>query len=187
MKALLSIASGINRANEVVGRIAYWLSLGMVLVGALNAIVRYLDRFSGLGLSSNTYIELQWYMFSALFLLTAGYTLKHDAHVRVDVLYGRLSPRGRAWINVLGVILFLIPFCILMIGTSWPYFLDSWGRLEVSPDPGGLPRYPIKAVIPLAFALVLLQGVSLMIHELAVLLRYEAPTSDSRPDFGDGI
>lgn len=187
MKTLLSIAAGIDWINELAGRFAYWLSLGMVLVGALNALVRYLDRFSGLGLSSNTYIELQWYMFAALFLLAAGYTLKYDAHVRVDVLYGRLSARGRAWINVLGVALFLLPFCVLMIATSWPYVLDSWHRLEVSPDPGGLPRYPIKAVIPIAFALVMLQGISLFIRELAVLTRREPPSAEPRADFGEGV
>lgn len=165
----LRIASFIDRTNERIGRIVYWLTLAMVLVGAYNAIVRYLDRYTGLGLSSNTYIELQWYMYSLVFLLGAAYTLKHNAHVRVDVLFTRLKPRGRAWINLLGTLLFLIPFCILVLWTSWPAVRNSWIVGEMSPDPGGLPRYPIKAVIPLAFLLLMVQGVSLAIKQIAVL------------------
>lgn len=169
MQRWLRLASGIDHFNEWTGRIVYWLTLGMVLVGAYNAIVRYLDRFTGLGLSSNTYIELQWYMFSLIFLLGAAYTLKHNAHVRVDVLYSRLSPRGRAWINLGGTVLFLIPFCILVIWTSWPTVRNSWAVMEVSPDPGGLPRYPIKTVIPLAFLLLMIQGLSILIKQIALL------------------
>ena len=169
MRRLLGFADAIDRLNERVGRVVCWLTLLMVLVSALNAVFRYVDRFSGLRLSSNTYIELQWYMFAAVFLLAAAYTLRHDAHVRVDVFYGRLSNRGRAWVNLAGTVLFLIPFCMLMIATSWPFVVDSWGRLEDSPDPGGLPRYPIKAIIPIAFALLLLQGLALLIRQIALL------------------
>lgn len=165
----LRIATRIDRTNEWIGRIVYWLTLVMVLIGAYNALVRYLDRYTGLGLSSNTYIELQWYLYSLVFLLGAAYTLKHNAHVRVDVLFVRLSPRGRAWINLLGTILFLIPFCALVLWTSWPAVRNSWIVGEMSPDPGGLPRYPIKAVIPLAFLLLMIQGVSLAIKQVAVL------------------
>lgn len=165
----LRIASRIDRTNEWIGRLVYWLTLFMVLFGAYNALVRYLDRYTGLGLSSNTYIELQWYLFSLVFLLGAAYTLKHNAHVRVDVLFARLSPRGRAWINLLGTLLFLIPFCILVLWTAWPAVRNSWIVREVSPDPGGLPRYPIKAAIPLAFTLLMLQGISLAIKQVAVL------------------
>ena len=147
----------------------YWLTLVMVGVGAYNALVRYLDRFTGLGLSSNTYIELQWYMYSLIFLLGAAYTLKHDAHVRVDVLLARLTPRGRAWVNLAGTLLFLLPFCFFVIRMSWPTVYNSWAVWEVSPDPGGLPRYPIKTVIPIAFALLFLQGISLAIKQIAFL------------------
>jgi len=170
---MLFLASGLDRLNEWIGRVVLWLTLAMVLIGSYNALVRYLDRYSGLGLSSNMYLELQWYMFSVVFLLGAAYTLKHHAHVRVDVLYTHLSPRGKAWINVLGTILFLLPFCTLMLWTSWPTVRDSWALLEMSPDPGGLPRYPIKTIIPIAFGLLFLQGLSLLIHELAILLGYE--------------
>ena len=169
MNRLLRLAAGIDRFNDAVGRVVYWLSLGMVLIGAFNAVARYLDRYIGVTLSSNTYIELQWYMFSAVFLLAAAYTLRHDGHVRVDVFYGRLSRRGKAWINVLGTVLFLIPLCIVIVVVSWPFVQDSWMRLEMSPDPGGLPRYPIKTLVPLAFVLLGLQGISMLIRETAVL------------------
>lgn len=165
----LRVASSIDGVNERLGRTVYWLTLFMVLIGAYNAIVRYLDRFTGLGLSSNTYIELQWYLFSLVFLLGAAYTLKHDAHVRVDVLFSRLSPRGRAWINLLGTVLLLVPFCVLVLWTSWPSVKNSWAVLERSPDPGGLPRYPIKTMIPVAFFLLMLQGFVLAVRQIAFL------------------
>ena len=169
MRTLLRIAHRIDQTNEWIGRAVYWLTLVMVGVGAYNALVRYLDRFTGLGLSSNTYIELQWYMYSLIFLLGAAYTLKHDAHVRVDVLLVRLTPRGRAWVNLAGTLLFLLPFCFFVIRMSWPTVYNSWAVWEVSPDPGGLPRYPIKTVIPIAFALLFLQGISLAIKQIAFL------------------
>lgn len=169
MPFLLRIADRIDRANEWIGRGVYWLTLFMVLIGAFNAIARYLDRYTGLGLSSNTYIELQWYMYSVVFLLGAAYTLKHNAHVRVDVLITRLSPRGRAWINFWGTILFLIPFCIFVLWTSWPSVSNSWEVLETSPDPGGLPRYVIKTAIPVAFVLLMAQGVSMAVKQVAIL------------------
>jgi len=169
MQRWLRLAHGIDRFSERTGRLVYWLTLGMVLLGAFNAVARYLDRYTGLGLSSNMYIELQWYLFSLVFLLGAAYTLKHDAHVRVDVVYGRLSKRGRAWIDLIGTVLFLFPFCILMLWTSWPAVINSWSVLEVSPDPGGLPRYPIKTVIPIAFLLLMIQGLSMLIKQISVI------------------
>lgn len=169
MHRWIRLADGIDRFSERTGRIVYWLTLLMVLVGAYNAIVRYLDRYTGLGLSSNTYIEMQWYLFSLVFLLAGAYALKQDAHVRVDVLYGRLSPRGQAWINLGGTVLFLLPFCVLMLWVAWPALADSWMRREMSPDPGGLPRYPIKTVVPVAFVLLFVQGVAFLIRQIAVL------------------
>lgn len=179
MQRALRIADGIDRVSEWLGRAMTWLTLAMVLVGAYNAIVRYLDRFTGLGLSSNFYIELQWYLFSLVFLLGASYTLKYDAHVRVDVLYGRLSRKGQAWINVLGTVLFLIPFCLLILWTSGEALARGvWAIDEMSPDPGGLPRFPIRLVIPLAFVFLMLQGVAFLLREVAVLLR---PSSSTEP------
>ena len=169
MQRWLRLASGIDRFNEWTGRSLYWLTLAMVLIGSFNAIVRYLDRYTGLSLSSNTYIELQWYLFSLVFLLGAAYTLKHNAHVRVDVYYGRLSARGKAWVDLLGTVLLLLPFCVLMLWAAWPVVRESWSLLEVSPDPGGLPRYPIKTVIPIAFLLLMVQGGAMLIRQIAIL------------------
>lgn len=169
MRIALVIARGIDRLSAAAGSLASWLALLMILIGAYNAVVRYLGRFMGWSLSSNVYIELQWYLFSVVFLLGAAYTLERNAHVRVDVFYGRLSPRSQAWIDFLGGLVFLIPFCIFALVTSWPLVANSWAVREVSSDPGGLPRYPIKAVILLAFSLLLLQAVSQVIHRLGFL------------------
>lgn len=187
MDRWLGWARRINRLNDWIGRALYWLTLGMVGVGAFNALVRYLDKYTGLGLSSNMWIELQWYLFSLVFLLGAAYTLKADDHVRVDVLYSWLSRKGQAWINVLGTLFFLIPFCSVVLWVSIPFASTSWSILEASPDPGGLPRYPIKTVIPIALVLVIAQGISLMIREVAVILGHEVerdPDQASRPRAG---
>lgn len=182
MQSWLRLASWIDRLNDQIGRWVYWLSLIMVLMGAYNALARYIDRFTGWGLSSNTYIELQWYLFSILFLLGAAYTLKHDSHVRVDVFYGRLSARGKAWINLLGTLLFLFPFCILMLVMSWSSVANSWAVWEMSPDPGGLPRYPIKTIIPIAFVLLILQGISMVVRQIAILKETEKPNTSTEGD-----
>lgn len=166
---LKRVASSIDLFNERVGKVVYWLTLIMVTIGAYNAIARYFDRYTGWGLSSNTYIELQWYLFSLVFLLGAAYTLKHNSHVRVDVLYGRLSRKKKAWVNLFGTVLFLFPFCILMIIVSWPSVQNSWAVMEMSPDPGGLPRYPIKTMIPIAFILLILQGISMLFNQIVIL------------------
>ena len=146
-----------------------WLALLMILVGAYNAVARYLGRFLQANLSSNAYIELQWYMFSALFLLGAAYTLKEGGHVRVDVLYGRLGDRGKAWIDLVGTLLFLLPFCAAALWLSWPMVVESWRHLEGSPDSGGLPRYPVKTLMLFAWALLLLQGLSFAISRALFL------------------
>jgi TRAP-type mannitol/chloroaromatic compound transport system permease small subunit len=188
MQRLLKIARGIDRFSTRTGQVVYWLTLVMVLLGSFNAIVRYLDKYTGLGLSSNTYIELQWYLFGLVFLLGAAYTLRDNAHVRVDVFYGRLSRRGRAWVNIGGTVAFLLPFCITMIVVSWPAVRNSWLILEGSPDPGGLPRYPIKTVIPIAFVLLGFQGVSLLIKSLSVVVEStEAEESDESASMGGHV
>jgi TRAP-type mannitol/chloroaromatic compound transport system permease small subunit len=174
MQRLMHIAEAIDRFSNRTGRALSWLTLGMVLVGSFNAIVRYLARFTGVRLSSNMYIELQWYLFSLLFLLGGAYALRTNSHVRVDVLYGRLSRKGRAWIDLLGVVLLLMPFCLLMLWVSWPAVVNSWTVLEQSPDPGGLPRYPIKTAIPVAFVLLLVQSVSFAIRAVASILGKDA-------------
>ncbi len=164
MRLLLGLARGIDRLNDAVYVAIRWLTLAMIAVGALNAIARYLTKYTGLSLTSNAYLDLQWYMFSLIFLLGAAAGLRQEVHVRVDVLYSRLSARARAWIDVLGTALFLLPFCVMMLVTSWPAIRNSWAVREGAPDPGGLARYPIKTVILICFVLLFLQGVSRLIR-----------------------
>jgi TRAP-type mannitol/chloroaromatic compound transport system permease small subunit len=183
MHPLLPLARGVDALNRRLGQAAAWLTLLMVLIAALNAVLRYTDRFVQLGLSSNAWIELQWYLFSAVFLLGAPYALQVGAHVRVDVFYGRLGLRGRAWIDLLGGLLFLLPFCVFGLWTSWPAIRESIAVREGSPDPGGLPRYPIKALVLLAFALLALQGLSEVLKRLA-LLRGASPAEAGIADRG---
>ena len=166
--------SWVDRLNDRLGRGVSWLTLAMVLVGAYNTVARYLGEYLRLSLSSNTYIELQWYLFSVVFLLGAAYALRHDAHVRVDVIYSRLGERGQHWVNLIGTALFLLPFSILGLCTAWPMVRDSWSVREVSPDAGGLARYPIKTVILLAFALLVLQGLSNLAKYASALQRDES-------------
>lgn len=163
MRRSLRIAGAIDRFTNQIGRVVLWLTVVMTLLGAYNAIGRYIGRYIGVQLSSNAYIELQWYLFSVIFLLGAGYVLEHDAHVRVDVIYGRFSERGKAWIDLLGTVLLTIPFCIFVLWVSWPSVRNSWLIREVSPDPGGLPRYPLKALILIGFGLLLLQAIAELI------------------------
>ena len=172
MKPLIKLAEGIDRFSHRTGTIVSWLALAMILIGAFNALARTLARDFGVDLSSNAFIELQWYMFSVLFLAGAAYTLKHGAHVRVDVLYGQLPSKGKVWINLVGAVIFLIPFSVLMIWVSWSSVVNSWTVLEQSPDPGGLPRYPIKTLVPIAFVLLIVQGISEIIKNIAKLRGY---------------
>lgn len=164
MKALLSLARAIDALNERVGRLAIWLVLLATLISAGNALVRY-----GLNTSSNAWLEIQWYLFALIFLLGAGYTLKHDGHVRIDVLYGRASPRVQAWVDLLGGLFFLLPMSGLIAWLGWEFFLSSFRIQETSPDAGGLLRWPIKLAIPLGFALLWLQGLAEVIKRAAFL------------------
>lgn len=174
MHRLHRITEWIDSLNDRVGRLASWLVLVIVLLGAWNAVARYATRFTELSLSSNAYLELQWYLFSAMFLLGGAYTLKSDEHVRVDVLHATLHPRMRARIDVAGTLLFLIPFCCFMLWASWFPVKNAWAIREMSPDPGGLPRYPVKTLIPVAFVLLLLQAVALLIKRLSFMRRMDA-------------
>lgn len=169
MPTLLRLSNSIDRLNGWIGRMTGWLLLAMIFVGALGAILRYAGQPLGLSVSLNALGEGQWYLFSAVFLLAAAWALREDAHVRVDVLFGRLSPKKKAAIDLAGTILFLLPFCVLMLWATWPAVMDSWAVREGSPDPGGLPRYPVKALVPIAFALLFLQGISQSIKATVVL------------------
>lgn len=162
-------SAAIDRLNDLIGAGIRWLVLAMVLVGAYNAIARYVGRSIDVTLTSNALLDLQWYFFSLIFLLGAGYALNQDVHVRVDVLHSRLGERGKAWVDVLGTALFLLPFCIVMLVVSYPAVRNSWATGEVSPDPGGLARYPIKSVILASFVLLMLQGLSQMVKKVGVL------------------
>jgi len=163
------IAAAIDRCNGWLGIGVAWLTLLMVIVGAYNAIARKLDQYSALSLSSNAYIEAQWYMFSVVFLLGAAWTLREDGHVRVDVLYGRLGRIGKARIDLAGTLLFLLPFCVASLWFSLPSVLSAWQVHEISPDPGGLPRYPLKLVLPVTLVCLALQGHALAVRYVGVL------------------
>lgn len=164
MKLLLRLSQGIDALNEWTGRAVLWLVLAASLVGALNAIVRYAFH-----ISSNAYLETQWYMFALIFLLASGYTLKHNGHVRVDVLYSRFSKQTQHWVDLLGTLLFLLPMVGLVLWLSWPLAAESLRIREMSPDVGGLPRWPIKLAVPVGFVLLGLQGVSEIIKRIAAL------------------
>ena len=183
MWRVLSLAHLIDRVNERVGRAVSWLVLIMALVSAGNAISRKL-----FDLGSNAFLELQWTLFAAVFLLAAGYTLKHNEHVRIDVASGRLSPRARAVIDIFGTLFFLFPLCLLILYHGLPFFLDSYRSGEVSNNPGGLTLWPGKLLIPLGFALLLLQGVAEIIKRIA-FLRGQAgePTPPHSPEAEDMI
>jgi TRAP-type mannitol/chloroaromatic compound transport system permease small subunit len=161
---LLRLSRAIDALNERVGQLVYWLVLVAVLVSAANAIVRYL-----FDIGSNGWLELQWYLFSAVFLLASGYTLRHNEHVRIDVVISHLSPRLRAWIDLVGSLFFLLPMAIVILVLSWPMFVESVVRNEFSADAGGLLRWPVKLLIPLGFLLLTLQGLSEIIKRVAFL------------------
>ena len=169
MPLALRFARLIDRINAAVGKAACVLLIGMVGLGAVTAVLRYVGRPLGISLTSNAFLEGQWYLFSAVFLLAAAWGLRENAHVRVDVLYGRFGERGRAVIDLAGTLLFLLPFCALMLWATGPSVAESWAVREVSPDPGGLPRYPIKALVPAAFVLLFLQGIAEAIKAVARL------------------
>ncbi len=187
MRVLLKLAEGIDWLNTKVGQLMYWLSLLMILVGVYNATVRYLGSFIGQNLSSNAYLELQWYLFGAIFMLAAAYALRQDAHVRVDIFYSRLSPKGKAWLDLFGSILFLLPFCAITIWLSLNWVEFSWKIHEMSSDPSGLPRYPIKTVVPVAFVLLFLQGISQLIKCVAVIRGDRVPESPARDELESGL
>jgi TRAP-type mannitol/chloroaromatic compound transport system permease small subunit len=175
IQILLKVSRWIDRLSNWIGFVTIGLMLIMVAVGAYNAITRYLGKFIGVNLSSNLYIEVQWYLFSLIFLLGAAYVLKDNAHVRVDILYSRLSRKGKAWVDLLGALFMLLPMCGLILVSSWPAVRNSWQVLEMSSDPSGLPRYPLKTMILVAFILLALQGISEVMKNLAILIHPASP------------
>ena len=164
MHALLRLSGLIDAITERVGRAARWLILLTVLISAGNAAARYTFN-----ISSNAWLEVQWYLFAAVFLLCAGYALKHNQHVRVDVVSSRLSRRAQTWIEIFGTVFFLLPMAVLILGLSWPVFVDSWRSGEVSANANGLVLWPARLLVPAGFALLVLQGVSELVKRVAFL------------------
>jgi TRAP-type mannitol/chloroaromatic compound transport system permease small subunit len=173
VKALLAISRGIDALNERLGRVAEWCVLLACVVSAANALVRY-----GFSFSSNAWLEIQWYMFGAMFMLGAPYTLKLNEHVRVDIIYGNLPPRFRLWVDLVGGVLFLLPPVVIIGWMSWPLFYESFRIGELSNNAGGLIRWPVKLLLPLGFGLLALQGVSEVIKRAAALMGYQGMVAD---------
>jgi len=169
---LLAVSRAIDAVNERVGKLTYWLVLVAVLVSSVNASIRY-----SLNRSSNAWLELQWYLFAAVFLLCAGYTLLKNEHIRIDIIFARFSRRTQIWIDIFGTVFFLLPMAIIIMYLSWPAFVNAWVSGEISGNAGGLIRWPARILIPIGFLLLVLQGLSELIKRFAWL-------SGSLPDPG---
>jgi TRAP-type mannitol/chloroaromatic compound transport system permease small subunit len=178
MRPLLAISSAIDLLNEKIGYVCNLLVLAACIVSAGNAMIRYAFSYS-----SNSWLELQWYMFAILVMFGASYTFKRNEHVRVEIFYLFLSERGQLWLDMIGTLFFLIPSCLLLSYLSWPFFMQSYAVSEISSNAGGLVRWPIKIVVPVGFVMLALQGVSEVIKRIAALqgqvtidAKYERPT-----------
>ncbi len=164
LNALLAVSRAIDAMSERIGRLVYWLILAVVLISATNATIRKAFNYS-----SNAYLEIQWYMFSVIFLFGAGYVLLRNEHVRIDIIQGRLSARTQNWIDVFGLVFFLFPMTFVIMYFSWPLFMDSFTRNEVSTNAGGLIIWPARLMVPIGFFLLILQGASELIKRIAFL------------------
>lgn len=164
MEGLLALSRGIDRVNTLIGRNASWLILLAVFVSAINAIIR--KMFS---ISSNAWLELQWYLYGGAFMLAAAYTLLENEHIRIDIIYGRWSRRAQHWIDLLGTVFFLIPFVLLMVWLVFPSMMTSLRTHEISMNAGGLLIWPAKAILLVGFCLLLVQGISEVIKKIAVM------------------
>jgi len=164
VQALLKLSRAIDALSEGVGKATIWLVLVVTLISAANAFVRYTFNYS-----SNGLLEIQWYLFSAIFLLCAGYTLMRNEYVRIDVISGRFSPRTHAWIDIIGTLFFLAPMAVAVLYLSWPIFINAYLNNEYSSNAGGLIVWPVRALVPIGFSLLILQGVSELIKRIAFL------------------
>lgn len=171
-----ALVRGIDWLSEWAGRAALALVVPLVLISAGNALVRYTLNYS-----SNGWLEIQWYLFAGIFLLGASYTLKHNAHVRIDLLFQRLSHRSQAIVDLVTIALFLLPFAALMVWLGWPFFHTSYVTGEVSSNVGGLVRWPVKALVPLGMALLLLQGIAEALKRLQTITVPTQPPADQPP------
>ena len=165
MAVLLRLSKVIDAFNEWVGKLTMWLVLAAVLISAANAIMR-----KAFNISSNAYLEVQWYLFAAVFMLAAGYVFLHNGHVRIDFISSRLSKRTNAIIDAIGIVVFLIPLCLILIDLAWPYFMRAYDSGEMSENAGGLIRWPVLFLIPLGFAILLAQAMSELIKRVAYLV-----------------
>jgi len=177
MGLLLKFSAVIDAFNEKIGVVCNWLVLLACIVSGGNAMVRY-----AYDMSSNAWLEVQWYMLAGMVLLGGPYALKMNEHVRVDLFYGMVSERTRIWIDIVGGLTFLLPICVILIYFTWPWFVESWRIGEGSSNAGGLIRWPVKLVLPVGFALMALQGISELIKRIAALehvieaeFKYEKP------------
>lgn len=176
---LLVISRRIDQVSHAAARLAITLVLACALVSALNALSRYL-----FDLSSNAWLELQWYMFAGIVLLGAPYLLKVNGHIRVDLFYSKLTHRQQLWLDLAGLLAFLMPFSLYMVVVSWPWFIEAWTLQETSPNAGGLVRWPVKLLFPLGFFLLSAQAISEVIKRLAALtgaITMEGATDYERP------
>ncbi|MBO4221753.1 TRAP transporter small permease subunit [Bradyrhizobium neotropicale] len=164
MHALLAFSRKIDAASAVFGRIADWMVGLSCAISAANAIIRY-----GFSYSSNAWLEAQWYMLAGIVMLGASHTLFRNEHVRVDLLYGNFGPRTRLYVDVFGIIFFLLPATILLTWMTWPFFVTSWVTEEGSSNAGGLMRWPVKLILPVGFLLLTLQGMSELVKRIALL------------------
>jgi TRAP-type mannitol/chloroaromatic compound transport system permease small subunit len=193
MRSLLQFSHWIDSFTEKLGFLGNWIILLTIGVGFYNVVARYIGRFIGVTLSSNMFIELQWYLFSLAFLFGFAYILKHGENVRVDFLYAHWTERQKSVVDLLGTVLFLIPFCLIGIWVTFNPVLQSWGYLpngtwgtwEISSDANGLPRAPIKTMLPVGLLLLLLQSISQAIKYLAVVLGYEQVAEQIRLETSD--
>ena len=164
MRALLKLSNAVDWLNAQVGKWVIWLILGSTIISAINALVRKIFNTS-----SNAYLEVQWYLFAGAFLLAAGYTLLNGEHVKIDVVSSHLSKRKQIWIDIIGFTFFLMPMCMIILWFGTPFFLQGFRSGEMSSNAGGLVRWPVYALMPIGFALLMLQGLSELVKRIAFL------------------
>ena len=164
MSFFLKISRLIDTISDLIGKLSMWFVLATTLISAGNAIVR-----KAFDTSSNAFLEIQWYLFAAVFMLGSGYAFLRNAHVRIDFISSKFSARGRNWVDAVGIVVFLFPLCYMMVTLGWPLFVNAFETKEMSSNAGGLIRWPVYALIPVGFTILALQGVSELIKRLAFL------------------
>ncbi len=179
MPLLLSLSRLIDGISSLIGKLAMWLILAATLISAGNAIVRKLFN-----VGSNSFLEIQWYLFAAVFMLGGGYAFMKNVHVRIDFLSSKFSPTTRNWVDIGGILLFLFPLCYLMVTMGWPVFSNAWESGEMSSNAGGLIRWPVHLLIPVGFSLLALQGFSELIKRIA-FIRGQGPDVLSTDNLSD--